>query len=371
MARSRVCACRGCEHHTGACGWPTTNERRCDRCGRPGFANRFRADSRPPDPADVGLATAGEADGRGPCRPPWLALSGLAPRAARRATRRARGRPSGAARPRWRATAGKARRPLRELQRAQGIESAAAVRRGADAGRELLFRFVALWHCRADLTIGGLGPPGPRPRCGSHGLGRASARRKAVTSSSTVRGSTSRVPRLPTSPEQSESTKSPRMNIPRWLPRTWHSGLSFVPRRNPPRRTSTCASEPMPFPFLQRSQDATRKDGRYCGRGRTDMRSTGGDVVANSSDRIGVLGTYGGTHESRMPIRADPGLDGWSHRGRTYRGRGPEHGGSHCSIQGPCQVRIPRQSDHRFHGNPISRSTGFRSPHGEAVAALT
>ena len=42
MARTRVCACRGCEHHTGACGWPTTNERRCDRCGRPGFANRFR-----------------------------------------------------------------------------------------------------------------------------------------------------------------------------------------------------------------------------------------------------------------------------------------------------------------------------------------
>ena len=26
----------------GACGWPTTNERRCDRCGRSGFANRFR-----------------------------------------------------------------------------------------------------------------------------------------------------------------------------------------------------------------------------------------------------------------------------------------------------------------------------------------
>ena len=42
MARSRVCACRGCESHTGSCGWPTTNERRCDRCGRPGFANRFR-----------------------------------------------------------------------------------------------------------------------------------------------------------------------------------------------------------------------------------------------------------------------------------------------------------------------------------------
>jgi hypothetical protein len=34
-------------------------------------------------------------------------------------------------------------------------------------------------------------------------------------------------------------------------------------------------------------------------------------------------------------------------------------------------LRIPRQSDHRFHGNPISRSTGFRSPHGEAAAAVT
>ena len=41
MARSRVCACRGCEAHAGTCGWPTTNERRCDRCGRPGFANHF------------------------------------------------------------------------------------------------------------------------------------------------------------------------------------------------------------------------------------------------------------------------------------------------------------------------------------------
>jgi len=30
MARSRVCACRGCEAHVGTCGWPTTNERRCD-----------------------------------------------------------------------------------------------------------------------------------------------------------------------------------------------------------------------------------------------------------------------------------------------------------------------------------------------------
>ena len=28
-------ACRGCEHHTEACGWPTTNERRRDRCGLP------------------------------------------------------------------------------------------------------------------------------------------------------------------------------------------------------------------------------------------------------------------------------------------------------------------------------------------------
>jgi hypothetical protein len=42
MFRSRVCACRGCAAHSGSCGWPTTNERRCDRCGRPGFANRFR-----------------------------------------------------------------------------------------------------------------------------------------------------------------------------------------------------------------------------------------------------------------------------------------------------------------------------------------
>jgi len=42
MVRSRVCACRGCTAHPSYCGWPTTNERRCDRCGRPGFANRFR-----------------------------------------------------------------------------------------------------------------------------------------------------------------------------------------------------------------------------------------------------------------------------------------------------------------------------------------
>ena len=127
MARSRVCACRGCEAHTGTCGWPTTNERRCDRCGRPGFANRFRRTPDHPDPTDVGLATTGEADGRGTRRGPRLALPRLASRAARGATRRARGRPSGAARPRWRAAAGAARRALRELQRAQGAESAAAV----------------------------------------------------------------------------------------------------------------------------------------------------------------------------------------------------------------------------------------------------
>ena len=127
MARSRVCACRGCEPHTGACGWPTTNERRCDRCGRPGFANRFRRTPDHPVRRTQRLAPAGEADGRGPRRGPRLALPGLASRAAPGATRRARGRPSGAARPRWRAAAGAARRPLRELQRAQGVEPAAAV----------------------------------------------------------------------------------------------------------------------------------------------------------------------------------------------------------------------------------------------------
>ena len=94
MERSRVCACRGCEHHAGTCGWPTTNERRCDRCGRPGFANRFRHTPDHPVAADVGLASAGEADRRGPRRGPWLALPGLASRAASGATRRARGRPS-------------------------------------------------------------------------------------------------------------------------------------------------------------------------------------------------------------------------------------------------------------------------------------
>ena len=127
MARSRVCACRGCEAHTGACGWPTTNERRCDRCGRPGFANRFRRTPDHPVRRTVSLATAGEADGRGLGRAPRLDLPGLASRAACGPTRRARSRPSRAARPRWRAAAGSARRALRELQRAEGAESAATV----------------------------------------------------------------------------------------------------------------------------------------------------------------------------------------------------------------------------------------------------
>ena len=78
--------------------------------------------------SDIGLATTGEADGRGACRGPGLALSGLAPRAASGPTRRARGRPSGAAGPRWRAAAGTAGGALLGLQRAEGVEPAAAVR---------------------------------------------------------------------------------------------------------------------------------------------------------------------------------------------------------------------------------------------------
>ena len=42
MPRGRVCACSGCPAHRGLCGMPTTNVRRCDRCGRRGFGNRFR-----------------------------------------------------------------------------------------------------------------------------------------------------------------------------------------------------------------------------------------------------------------------------------------------------------------------------------------
>ena len=58
---------------------------------------------------------------------PRLDLPGLASRGAPGATRRARGRPSRAARPRWRAAAGSAGRPLLELQRAEGAEPAAAL----------------------------------------------------------------------------------------------------------------------------------------------------------------------------------------------------------------------------------------------------
>ena len=67
------------------------------------------------------------AHGRGPCRAARLALPGLAPRAAPGATRRAGGRPSGAARARWRAVAGAARRPLLERQCPKGLEPAAAL----------------------------------------------------------------------------------------------------------------------------------------------------------------------------------------------------------------------------------------------------
>jgi hypothetical protein len=94
----------------------------------PGLRQPLPADTRPPDPADERLAMAGEADGRGARRGPRLDLSWLASRGARRATRRARGRPSGAARPRRRAATGAAWCSLRELQRAQGLGPAAAVR---------------------------------------------------------------------------------------------------------------------------------------------------------------------------------------------------------------------------------------------------
>ena len=93
----------------------------------PGLRQPLPAHARPPGPADLGLATAGEADGRGLGRAPRLDLPGLASPAAPGATRRARGRPSRAARPRWRAAAGSAGRPLLELQRAEGPEPAAAL----------------------------------------------------------------------------------------------------------------------------------------------------------------------------------------------------------------------------------------------------
>lgn len=88
--------------------------------------------ARPPDPKDVRLATTGEADGRGACRPSRLDVSWLASRPAPGATRRARSRPSGPTRPRGRTAARPARRPLRELQRAEGLEPAAALIRAHD-----------------------------------------------------------------------------------------------------------------------------------------------------------------------------------------------------------------------------------------------
>ena len=100
MARSRVCACRGCERHTGACGWPTTNERRCDRCGRPGFANRFRRTPDHPVRRTSAWRRLAKRTVEAHVARPRLALPGLASRAAPGPTRRARGRPSGAARPR-------------------------------------------------------------------------------------------------------------------------------------------------------------------------------------------------------------------------------------------------------------------------------
>ena len=84
MARSRVCACRGCETHTGACGWPTTNERRCDRCGRPGFANRFR---RTPDHPVRRTSRPGDGWRSGRSRTGWRATAGPARAGIERRTR--------------------------------------------------------------------------------------------------------------------------------------------------------------------------------------------------------------------------------------------------------------------------------------------
>ena len=98
-----------------------------------GLRQPLPAHARPSGAADVSLATAGEADGRGPRRGPRLDLSGLASRATPGATGRTGGGPSRAARPRRRAATGAARRALRELQRAQGPEPAAKVT-GCQAG---------------------------------------------------------------------------------------------------------------------------------------------------------------------------------------------------------------------------------------------
>jgi hypothetical protein len=92
-----------------------------------GLRQPLPKDARPSRAADLGLAPAGEADGRGPCGAPWLELPGLASRGASCTTRRARGRPSGATRPRWRASAASPRRAVPELQRTQGVEPAAEV----------------------------------------------------------------------------------------------------------------------------------------------------------------------------------------------------------------------------------------------------
>jgi hypothetical protein len=95
-----------------------------------GLRQPLPAHARPPDPADLGLATAGEADGGSPRRAPRLDLSGLAPRAASGPARRARGRPPRAAHLRRGAATGSAERPMFQLQRAEGVESAATLTRG-------------------------------------------------------------------------------------------------------------------------------------------------------------------------------------------------------------------------------------------------
>ena len=94
----------------------------------PGLRQPLPPHTRPSDPADVSLATTGEAYGRDSRRTSRLGLSWLASRATSGPTRRTRSRPSGAARARWRAFAGAPWRALRELQRAQGALPAAAVR---------------------------------------------------------------------------------------------------------------------------------------------------------------------------------------------------------------------------------------------------
>jgi hypothetical protein len=93
----------------------------------PGLRQPLRADARPPDQAHEPLAPTGEADGRGLGGSSRLELPGRASGTAPGATRRARGRPSGAARPRWRTAARSAGRAVLELQRAKGVESAAAL----------------------------------------------------------------------------------------------------------------------------------------------------------------------------------------------------------------------------------------------------